>query len=197
MTPDAPISVAGVDKAAMRALVRARIHAMPSDARTRADDAICRQLSKLVSDLNIDFVLGYLGLPDEVRIDAFLAGMVEAGRATLIPRTKAGHLCYGRWQPSRELSRDEKGVLAPDVAAEERLPSGSGLVVVPGRAFDAKGGRLGRGGGHYDRLLSVLAGNTTAAGVAYECQVVQNVPREEHDRDVAIIVTESNCRRVR
>jgi len=63
------------------------------------------------------------------------------------------------------------------------------LWLVPGVAFDRKCGRLGRGKGIYDRFLAGIEG--TAAGIAYDCQLTAAVPREEHDRLLELVVTES------
>ena len=63
------------------------------------------------------------------------------------------------------------------------------LWLVPGVAFDRKGGRLGRGKGIYDRFLAGIEG--TAAGIAYDCQMTAALPMEKHDRFLELVVTES------
>ena len=59
-------------------------------------------------------------------------------------------------------------------------------------AFDRRGGRLGQGGGHFDRTLEALdaKGKVFAIGLAYAGQEVAAVPREEHDRPLDAILTE-------
>jgi 5-formyltetrahydrofolate cyclo-ligase len=61
------------------------------------------------------------------------------------------------------------------------------LALVPGLGFDARGGRLGRGKGHYDRLLAGFAGMKT--GVAFDFQILPEVPREPHDIALNAVVT--------
>ena len=195
MTDDAGTDVARATKSRLRSLVRARVAAMPATQRAHADRVICGNLSSLPEEVGASFVLAYLALPDEVRVDAFLAAMVERGRRTLVPRARGGRLRYARWQPCSGLCRDEEGVLAPEGGSLDELPAGVGLVVVPGRAFDACGRRLGRGGGYYDRLLSEIEGRHLVVGAAYGCQIVEEVPHEDHDRDVEYLVTETGCRR--
>ena len=68
------------------------------------------------------------------------------------------------------------------------------LVLVPGVAFDERGGRLGRGAGHWDRTLAGATG-AVAFGVGYELQIVERVPLEAHDRPVAALITERGIRR--
>jgi 5-formyltetrahydrofolate cyclo-ligase len=60
--------------------------------------------------------------------------------------------------------------------------------VVPGVGFDLRGGRLGRGSGHYDRYLA--HNPVPTLGLAYGCQVVQAVPLAAHDRPMSALATE-------
>jgi 5-formyltetrahydrofolate cyclo-ligase len=64
-------------------------------------------------------------------------------------------------------------------------------VLVPGVAFDPAGGRLGYGGGFYDRLLPLLAPGTARVAGAYDMQLVDRVPAAPHDLAVEVIVTET------
>lgn len=66
------------------------------------------------------------------------------------------------------------------------------VVVLPGLAFDALGGRLGTGGGYYDRTLPGFAG--LRLGLAFDCQLVNRVPALAHDQNVHGVVTESGVR---
>lgn len=69
------------------------------------------------------------------------------------------------------------------------------VLIVPGAAFDASGGRLGRGGGFYDRLLSRVGPAVFVVGVAYDEQVVERVPTAVHDARVHAVVTPSRILR--
>ena len=64
------------------------------------------------------------------------------------------------------------------------------LVVVPGLAFDAHGHRLGRGGGYYDRFLSRLRRSATSIGLAFEVQMIDQIPINHDDVSVKIVVTD-------
>ena len=82
---------------------------------------------------------------------------------------------------------------APLVSASELATAGSdGLVViVPGVLFDVRGNRLGRGGGWYDRVLHALTGAGVSIGLAYEFQIVSQVPAESWDQRVHFLITEA------
>ena len=73
----------------------------------------------------------------------------------------------------------------PPKGAQEVIPE---VLLVPGRAFSREGGRLGRGGGHYDRYLSHFAG--LKIGLCFEEQIVKSIPLESHDIPVDWIITE-------
>jgi 5-formyltetrahydrofolate cyclo-ligase len=69
-------------------------------------------------------------------------------------------------------------------------PEDTDLVIVPGIVFDLRGYRLGYGFGYYDRFLSMLNPDTPTIGLAFEFQVVEAIPNEEHDIPVHLIITE-------
>ena len=63
------------------------------------------------------------------------------------------------------------------------------LAVVPGVAFDRRHHRLGRGGGYYDRLLASLPQETPSIGLAFDFQIVTDLPSQEHDIPVTRVIT--------
>ena len=62
-------------------------------------------------------------------------------------------------------------------------------VVIPGVAFDETGARLGYGGGYFDRLLPMLRRDCARIGVAFDEQVLEEIPAEDHDAYVDVVVT--------
>lgn len=183
-------------KTLLRRTVRQRILASSPLERREADLTVVDHLLQLVTELGAGVVLGYFALADEVRIDGFLAGAVQKGVKVLLPYSGVGTLRFRRWRPTTGLERDGEGVWSPvgDDVGEAALRGA--IVVVPGRAFDPAGGRLGRGGGYYDRLLArARSRGRVVVGAAYECQVIESVPREPHDMPVDLLATERGVRR--
>ncbi len=91
-----------------------------------------------------------------------------------------------------ELAPGFRGIAEPDVGRPLLPAEQLALVLVPGLAFDRDGGRLGRGGGFYDRLLEDLPPTALRLGVAWACQISPTpLPREPHDAHVDAVVTES------
>ncbi len=78
-------------------------------------------------------------------------------------------------------------VAVPESDVEPTWPD---LVIVPGLAFTADGGRLGQGGGWYDRFLSRIRPDCTTVGVCFVEQLLDALPTEPHDIAVDHVVTE-------
>ncbi len=103
-------------------------------------------------------------------------------------------LAFRRWQPGARMVCDSFGIEHPCDEAEEGVPH---VLVVPLLAFDARGRRLGYGGGFYDRTLAALraAAPVFAIGFAFAAQEVDAVPTEAFDQPLDAVVTERGVRR--
>ncbi|WP_300032193.1 5-formyltetrahydrofolate cyclo-ligase [uncultured Roseobacter sp.] len=143
------------------------------------------------------FLAGYRGvpvsgyMPIRTEIDP-LPAMEEASAHGVVgvPVISAAGLPlkFARWEPGAELEPRAFGARVPvrPVFFEPEI------VIVPLVAFDASGGRLGYGGGFYDRTLELLRSRraTLAVGFAYEAQQADTLPLEPTDQPLDLIVTE-------
>ncbi len=94
--------------------------------------------------------------------------------------------------PSADLRRGRSGTMEPDPNRCKEVPLECiDIAILPGLAFDEKGGRLGGGDGTYDRLLPKLPITTRKVALTLEDQILGQLPMEPHDRHVDIIITES------
>ena len=75
---------------------------------------------------------------------------------------------------------------------ESQLVAGSeiGTIIIPGSVFDERGGRLGYGGGYYDRFMALEAPQAIRVGLAFEMQVVDRLSLQPHDELLDLVVTE-------
>ncbi|MDA2978445.1 MAG: 5-formyltetrahydrofolate cyclo-ligase [Actinomycetota bacterium] len=138
-------------------------------------------------------VVTYLSMKDEVDLSALLS---LARCEFLAPRIGVDDLLsIHRYSPDA-LERHTYGFSQPRASAAPVVFDEIDVVLVPGRAFDESGGRLGRGGGYYDRLLASLPRGVVLVGITVEDAVVESVPTEPHDRGVDWIATERGVRRV-
>ena len=93
--------------------------------------------------------------------------------------------------PDNDLITGPKGILEPDINRCKIVPVDCiDLAIIPGVAFDEKGGRIGTGEGYYDRFIPNLSATTRKVALALECQIIQQVPVESHDKHVDIIITD-------
>ena len=92
----------------------------------------------------------------------------------------------------KDLVPGKMGILEPNSELTEELLENIDLVILPGLAFDRLGGRLGYGGGFYDRFLCEIHSNTVILGIAYDLQIVGLVPMEEKDIRFHKLITEKN-----
>lgn len=87
------------------------------------------------------------------------------------------------------LKEDKYGILEPKKNELATNLENIDLVIVPGVAFDKNGGRMGYGGGFYDRYLNKCGKNIHKISLAYDFQVVDLIPMDEHDIKVDQIIT--------
>ncbi|MFD7712754.1 5-formyltetrahydrofolate cyclo-ligase [Streptomyces sp. NPDC059786] len=151
-------------------------------------------------------VAAYVSVGGEPGTAAVLDALRARGVRVLLPRLLPDDdLDWGRYDGVDALVERRRGgrmaLLEP--SGEPLGPAAvleADAVLLPGLAVDARGTRLGRGGGSYDRVLARL--EATGAGPAlvvllYDAEVVERIPGEPHDRPVHAVVTPSGVRRFR
>ncbi|MBM4142017.1 MAG: 5-formyltetrahydrofolate cyclo-ligase [Lentisphaerae bacterium] len=179
-------------KAAVRREAEARRRRLAPDEALRLSGMAQARVTALPEFEAAGLVCCYLALRGETDTALIIAACRERGIGLCVPaRRPEGTYGLARLRPDTRLTRGPLGVAEPEdrewVALEEVA-----LAVVPGVAFDLRGGRVGRGGGHIDRLLAAdTGGKLFAVGLAFECQVFERVPVAEHDRRMQAVVTES------
>ena len=91
----------------------------------------------------------------------------------------------------QDLVPGPRGVLEPDASRCKIVPMDRiDIAIIPGLAFDEKGGRIGSGTGYYDRLIPRLAITTRKVALTFEEQIIPQAPMEAHDKHVDIIITD-------
>jgi len=91
----------------------------------------------------------------------------------------------------KDLNPGPRDILQPDESRCKVVPIDKiDIAIIPAVALDEKGGRIGSGKGYYDRLIPRLAITTRKVALAFEVQIIPQVPIESHDKHVDIIITE-------
>ena len=176
-------------KSALRREIRARLAGLTGPHRAGAAAAACALLRRQPAWQEAKSILFYAPLPDELDVwplllDA-LAERKEVGLPRFSPAAGAYVACRVR-EPERDVARGHLNIREP-VSTCPTLPLTLDLILVPGVAFDLRGRRLGRGKGFYDQLLASARGMT--CGVAFDEQIVPEVPVEPHDMHLSCILT--------
>jgi len=132
-------------------------------------------------------VAAYWPMAGELDIRPLLEAICERGQQCALPEVEKKHapLIFRQWQPDDELIAGMHNTLQPVDSAPVIRPD---LILVPLLGFDVHGGRLGFGGGYYDRTLAAFA-PIKAVGIAYDEQQVDDVPMDQYDQRMNWIVT--------
>ena len=159
---------------------------------TGRDAAAQGHLAAALAEFSDAPLAGYM--PIRTEIDPLPVMAAHAGPVGVPVILGAGKpLEFHRWTPGCAMVAGAFGALIP----EGRAPVIPRVVIVPLVGFDARGYRLGYGGGFYDRTLALLraAGPVTALGYAYDAQELAQVPIDAYDQRLDGIVTETGLRR--
>ena len=139
-------------------------------------------------------VAGYYPVRDEADPRGLMHALVARGHRLALPRVveKDAPLYFHRWRAGDPICDNDGGIAEPLAEAERLEPD---MILVPLLAFDARGNRLGHGGGYYDRTLV----NTRAVtiGIAYAGQEVAVLPLGPHDIALDAVLTEQGLRKFR
>ena len=183
-------------KDAIRRLMRERRKALADDERERASRIVCE---RLVCDAAIagtaDRSVGgaiavYLASPEEIDLSVFIRAMLVRGATVAAPRWNGETYELARLKSLSEgdLRRGPMKILEP-ACVDTVEPQDVAVWIVPGLAFTMDGGRIGYGGGWYDRLLASARKDSIKIGVAHGFQAVDRLQSEPHDVLLDRVVT--------
>ncbi|MFD7403280.1 5-formyltetrahydrofolate cyclo-ligase [Streptomyces sp. NPDC059866] len=192
------------DKQTLRREILAVRSRLPADDVQAVSAALAQRALDLPELAQAGTVAAYVSVGSEPGTLALLDALHSRGVRVLLPVLLPDNdLDWGAYAGEGSLARVQHGgkmaLLEP---VGERLGpdavTAADVVLLPGLAVDARGMRLGRGGGSYDRVLARLedAGARPALVVLlYDSEVVERVPAQAHDRPVHAVVTPSGVRR--
>lgn len=149
---------------------------------------IVERILKLKPFQKAEIIALYMAIGGEIRLDPLFSTCWNSGKRTCIPVFDAQTKVYEMAEITSETQFKVGNYGIKEPINTPRIPMKEiDLILVPGVAFSRDGKRLGRGGGYYDRLLAGYQG--TAVGVAFDEQIVAEIPCEAHDLPVDYVVT--------
>ena len=170
----------------MRELLVQKRRVMPTSERQMYSQQILEQLEQMTCFRDAKTVLLYYPIQNEVDVLP-LVKKYKREKTLLFPVSHRRGMTVHPYAGNEHMHRGKFGIPEPTTPA---YTGPIDLVIVPAVAFDAKGRRLGRGGGFYDRFIKKLT-HTVLVGVGYDFQLVDEVPAVRHDQRVHRIVLPS------
>ena len=164
--------------------------AVPSDERDKVSRELIEKFLATEIYREAKIIMAYASMPDELQLNELFAACFDDKKILAIPLIVG----KGEMRAVEVSSFDSLEIGAfkiPTVKKERRKFIASAqidCVIVPGAAFDIQGNRLGLGGGYYDRFLP-QAVNAKKIALAYDFQLVQNLPTEDHDAKIDMVLT--------
>ena len=180
-------------KLEIRNEIAKRLDALSDSEISKKNAIITDRLFDFANFLEAKISLLYMSLPHEVKTHEIIKRCLSFNKIVVLPAfiedthrmklMKIDNL-------DSSLRPGPRGVLEPNPARCKLVPiEHIDIAIIPGIAFDEKGGRIGSGEGYYDRLIPDLAITTRKVALAFEEQIIQQIPMESHDKHVDIIIT--------
>jgi 5-formyltetrahydrofolate cyclo-ligase len=185
-------------KTELRERMRDARRSLSAERRMLANSAISERARHLPELTRARAILAYEPMPEEVDPTRLLARLRAAGVRVALPRIAAPRVLSLHWVAEGDaLVSGSLGIREPLLDSPLADLREIDAVIVPGVAFDASCCRLGFGGGFYDQLLCELPENVPRISLAFDEQLVEEVPMEEHDIGVDLVVTPTRTLRRR
>jgi len=176
--------------------LRAKRRALPAAIRIAAAEALAARLLTLPYAPVSGPVAGYWAMDGEIALHVWQMRLPRECTYCLPVLHDDGRLRFAPWRAGAALSTNRFGIPEPDVPASSLLPAEAmALVVAPLVAFDARGHRLGMGGGWYDRTFAFRRERSAPphlVGAAFAAQQVESVFPESWDMPLDALCTESD-----
>lgn len=179
-----------------REILERRINMEQADVDIKSRQ-ICDVLLNELARSQYKAVIFYYPLKNEVNLLPMIHELINDESVSIgFPYAKDGNYDFGavnhcdfqeKWDFYANFFSGKYGVKEPKVYSKWSTTVET-LILVPGLAFDKKGVRLGFGKGNYDRLLDKYKGKRI--GVAYDWQLIEDCPKESHDKPMDMVVTE-------
>ena len=182
-------------KSSLRRRMLGRRDVMDTWTRAALSRAIVRDIVETSVYRRSNTVMAYASFGSELQTDEFVRHVLDQGKILLLPKVNRQRELleiYRVRDPVQDLRVGTWGIREPRADRCARMePHIIDFVLVPGLAFDRRGRRLGYGGGFYDKLLAdSLSPCAWLVAGAFESQMVEKVPVDEHDMPMDVVVTE-------
>jgi 5-formyltetrahydrofolate cyclo-ligase len=168
--------------------LRIRAARLPAHEYAKTGAALLENLRELAIWRTAQHPCIYASVPGEAPTEALLEDCFLREIAVLLPRVNGEELELREVRGMDALVPGAFGIREPGGATRVATPTETDCVLIPGVAFDATGGRVGRGRGFYDRLLARIP-NVPRIALAWEWQLLEQVPVDSRDAKMDWLIT--------
>ncbi len=179
-----------LSKKEIRERVRELRRAHSPEVLKKWSEVICKKIAELSIYKNSTYIAFYFAKAGEVDLRSLIGKALLEGKKVYLPKThlKEKKLTFHQIFSLSDLVPGPFGIMEPPPWNPEIEVEKLELIIVPGVAFDKEKGRVGYGGGFYDRTL--VKTKALKIGVAFSFQIFEKLPLEAHDQRVDLVVTE-------
>ncbi|MCK5850011.1 MAG: 5-formyltetrahydrofolate cyclo-ligase [Kiritimatiellae bacterium] len=181
-----------MNKREVRQIVRGRQNGVDTSWVAEASVVVQRRIMELPEFVTAEVVGCYMAMAVEVQTTVVIEKCRSEGKAVCVPAfcPESGWYRLMRMDKDVSLVPGPLGILEPEQG--EWVEIGEiDLILVPGLGFDRHGGRVGHGGGYYDRMMSGADASLCKVGMSFEFQMFDRVLMKENDVLMDIVATES------
>jgi len=182
-----------MDKIEMRHNLRSRLFALPQSQRRAESKQASQNLIDTDEYKKASAIMIFLSLPHEIDTTAVILDAWQQGKTISVPKVswEQRHMIPVEITSLETGFSEERGGFKNPTTGVPMPQEDIDLVITPGLAYDAKGNRLGRAGGYYDRFFASKLLRAKKCGFCFSQQVVDSVPVDESDECVDFIVTDA------
>ena len=182
------------DRQRLRAAILAQRDRLPRAERSRKSEKIAENFWQLPEAAAAGCIFTYVNFRSEVETLGLIMQCLVRNKVVAVPLTDVRQkalIPFRIVDPARDLKPGYCSIPEPDPLRAVKIAAEKiDIVIMPGSVFDSNGGRLGYGGGYYDRFLQNDAPRARRIALAFEMQLVEKVPLEPHDQPLDILITE-------
>ena len=183
-------------KSALRSALRQQRRSLPRAAQRAAAEAVCQSVLALPAWSGAGRIALYLARDGEIDTSVLAAIARRENKQLFLPTLSDSGLAFAHWDTADTQTLNRYNIPEPPPGAARCPAAELDIVFLPLVGWDRRGGRLGMGGGYYDRTLAD-SGQAVLVGLAHEIQWVERVPQESWDIVLNYVATEKtlyDCR---
>ena len=180
-----------MDKRTIRRIIISKRNALTQQEIREKSKLIHEKLLSLPDFLGAQTACLYMSFGSEVRTPELIEHCFGVGKKVVIPAMAGslGELVPAEFEGFDKLKEAAMGIMEPFPVKQVPIEE-INLVIAPGVAFDEKLNRIGFGKGYYDKFLAKIPAGVPVIAIAFDLQVLPEIPVEPHDREMLKIITE-------